>query len=480
MKRLIILSLLMTFTATTLVAKVELPYVISDNMVLQQKTNVALWGKTKPKKKVIITTTWAKGKTVVKADESGKWLVKVATPEAGGPYEITFNDGDKVTLKNILIGEVWICSGQSNMEMKMRGFAGQPIEGATDIIINADPSTQIRMCNLKMTRSLELQENCETQWLEHTPEGVRETSAVAYFFAKRLHETLGIPVGVINASWGGTPIEAWMDRELLEKEFAEDINLDHYKNNEFPKSRPHRAAGVLYNGMLHSLVPYTNKGFIWYQGCDGDNRLKPELYKKLQPAFVKMLREKWDNEKMPFYFTQIAPYGYNDKHPRTAGFMMWAQAQTLDLIPYSGMAATHDVGEVACIHPRNKKAVGDRLAFLALANDYGRDQIDLKTPIAREFKTEGNEMLVTFEVGKAGLSPINLDIEGFELAGADGVFYPATARVISKQVNTIKVTSPAVTSPKYVRYGLVNTSKATLFNCFGIPVSPFRNDTFAE
>ena len=286
-------------------AKVELPPIFADNMVLQQQTDAALWGYAKPNAKVTITSTWSKVKTTANADADGKWFARVATPVAGGPYEITFSDGEKTTLKNVLIGEVWICSGQSNMEMQMKGFSGQPVAGATDLILGAKTTTLIRSCNLERIKSFELQNECPATWYEHTPKGVAEASATAYFFAKRLYETLDVPIGIINVSWGGTPIQAWMNPELLKKEFADEIELNHLEAKEWPQKYGFKLPGVLYNGMLHSVVPFTAKGFIWYQGCE--NRMKYDQYKRLQPAFVKMLRQEWGNDKMPFYFTQIAP-----------------------------------------------------------------------------------------------------------------------------------------------------------------------------
>ena len=443
-------------------------------MVLQQSSDVALWGSAKPDSKVEITVSWAKGKTVVHSDADGRWIARVFTPSAGGPYEMTFSDGEELTVRNVLIGEVWICMGQSNMEMRMRGLSGQPVAGAVDLIFSARPSTLIRSCNIKRQVSLKPEEVCEAIWSENTPSGVADASAVAYFFAKYLYEALGIPVGIINASWGGTPIESWMSREILEAEFATELQMQHYAAGKLPAKGPQFAAGALYNGMLHSLIPFTAKGFIWYQGCA--NRGKWEQYKRLQPAFVRMLREKWGNKRMPFYFTQIAPYQYNDPQRREAGYMMWAQAQTLEMIPHSGMAATHDVGELACIHPSRKKEVGERLAYLALENDYGIDEIDASTPMPKQFEFHDGAAFVKFDAGRLGLTPINMEIDGpFEVAGEDKVFYPAKA-MIEKDRRSIKVYSHFVSNPVAVRYGMRNWSEASLFNCYGIPVTPFRSD----
>ena len=476
MKRVLTIGLLFA-GIFALQAKVELPQIFADNMVLQQQTDAAIWGYAKPNAKVTVTTTWSKAKTTAIADADGKWFVRVATPMAGGPYEITFSDGEKTTLKNVLVGEVWICSGQSNMEMPMKGFSGQPVDGATDLILGAKTTTLIRSCNLKRVKSLELQEECPATWYEHTPHAVAEASATAYFFAKRLYETLDVPVGIINVSWGGTPIEGWMNPELLKEEFAGEIKLDHFQTKQWPEKNGYQLPGVLYNGMLHSVIPFTAKGFIWYQGCN--NRKRFEQYKRLQPAFVRMLRQEWGNEKMPFYFTQIAPYKYEDPNRPEGGYMMWAQAQTLELIPYSGMACIHDAGELACIHPANKKVVGDRLAFNALANDYGYDMFDAKTPVPVKFEFKDGEAIVTFDVGRKGLGPISSDLDGFELAGEDRVFYPAKGRSLSSNRNQIKVYKcPEVPNPVAVRYGMKNWSEATLFNCFGIPATPFRSDNW--
>ena len=475
MKRLLSIFLLLSAMAFIAEAKVELPSVFADHMVLQQQSDAAFWGKAEPGAKVVITTTWSRKKTTVNAGADGKWFTRIATPAAGGPYEITFNDGDKLTLKNVLIGEVWICSGQSNMEMPMKGFYGQPVDGAQDLIFSAKPSTLIRSCNVSRNIALEAKDECAATWFEHTPQGVADASATAYFFARKLYEILGVPVGVINVSWGGTPIESWISPEVLKEEFASDVNLSHYQTGVLPEGYESHAAGVLYNGMLHSLIPFTAKGFIWYQGCT--NRYAYKLYKRLQPAFVKMLRREWGDERMPFYFTQIAPYEYEGPDKPHAGYMMWAQAQTLDMIPYSGMAATHDAGEYACIHPANKKVVGDRLAYQALENDYGVDGFDSKTPVAVKFEFGDGEAIVTFNNCALGLSPININLDGFELAGEDKVFYPAKAILLGWKHDRIKVyMCPEVKNPVAVRYGMKNCSEATRFNNFGIPGSPFRSD----
>ena len=481
MKRILMLSVLI-LSVCTMNAKVTLPPIFADNMVLQQQSDAALWGHATPNAKVVITTTWSEVGVSVNADENGKWFARVATPSAGGPYEMTFDDGEKLVVKNILIGEVWICLGQSNMSMPMKGFTGQPVIGAAELIMGAKPSVHIRSCNVRNIKSLTVQDECPAKWYEHNPEGVALASAVGYFFAKKLHETLDVPVGIINSSWGGSMIESWIKAEVLNSEFAGEFDMSHIETGVWPKEEKgnwknanYNRGSVLYNGMLHSLVPYTAKGFIFYHGCS--NRMRYEQYKRLQPAFVKMLRDDWGNEKMPFYFTQIAPYAHGYPNRPHGGYMMWAQAQTLEKIPYSGMAPTHDVGEIAGIHPANKKAVGDRLAYIALENDYGMDYIDAKAPMPVKYDFKPGHVVVTFDAGKMGLGPIHTDLGGFELAGEDKVFFPAKARVLGEPRNQIKVYQcPEVPNPVAVRYGMKNWSKASLFNNFGIPASPFRSD----
>lgn len=462
--------------SVTLQAKIVLAPVIGDNMVLQQQSDVALWGTAEPDSKVTITASWTKGKTVVQSDAEGKWFARVLTPKAGGPYEMTFSDGEKLTVSNVLIGEVWICAGQSNMRMPMAGFNGQPVNGSSEYIVSARADRQIRLCRVKENRAFTPQTTCRVQWSVHCPEAVAQISAAAYFFARLLNESLDVPVGVIEAAWGGSPIEAWMDKELLAKEFAADFDLSFYEKGVYDGKYQHHAPGVIYNGMLCPIMPYTAKGFLWYQGCANKNQ--PELYMRMQPAFAKMLRERWGNEDMPFYFAQIAPYGYSNKpDDPSAGIFMDAQARTLDLIPRSGMVATHDVGDRWTIHPPDKQAVGHRFAFLALTNDYGVKGIEANPPRLKSVKYYPEKAELTFYVGRVGLNPNYKTISGFELAGEDKVFYPAKAR-ISKDGQVVTVECPQVPNPVAVRYGIRNYSQATVFNGSGIPISPFRTDNW--
>ena len=470
MRRIIICFLFLSIALFS-EAKVVLPSVFADGMVLQQQTEAALWGIAKPNSKVVITTTWTKSKTSVNADAEGKWAARLSTPVAGGPYEITFNDGEKHTIKNVLIGEVWICSGQSNMEMPLKGFEAQPVEGAADVIISAKPSLPVRVCMLKKNVAYEVQDDCPATWLEHSPQQIGNASATAYFFARKLQETLEVPVGVVVIAVGGTYIESWMEETLLRNEFKGEFDFTHLQTRKHVRAKAHRDPCVLYNGMLSPVAGYTAKGFVWYQGCANVNN--HDQYRRLQPAFVKMLRSEWQNENMPFYYTQLTTH--NSITPE----MKWIQALNIYDIPNSAIAMTLDVGDYACIHAPKKKEVGERLAYLALTRDYDLDVIDAKAPMPINYIFNEGEAIVTFDVGDMGLSPCLVELDGFELAGDDGVFYPAKCVVLrgkSWKGKSVKVYGcPEIAMPKAVRYAWKRDSQATLFNSSGIPVTPFSS-----
>ena len=454
-------------------AKVTLPSFFSDNMVLQQQEKVAVWGWTDSGKKVTVKPSWTKAKTVAVPDASGRWEARIATPAAGGPYEIAFSDGDKLVLSNVLIGEVWFCSGQSNMEMPMKGFGRQPVEGSIEYIAGARKSLPIRMCTIKRSASLTEKDRCEGSWQENTPSAVAQTSAAAYFFAHRLQSVLDVPVGILISNWGGSSIEAWMPREVIERDFAGEFDLSYFAENKIPEKTRHKVPSLLYNGQVAPLVPFTFKGILWYQG--ESNRHREEQYTRLQPAYVKMMREKFQNPDAPFYFVQIAPFRYGGIDKYSSGYFYEAQAKTVSLIPGSGIVPTVDIGELGTIHPSRKKPVGDRLAYLALSKTYGVEGILAEAPSYKEVRFEGGKAIVTFHVDSMGLSPMGRELGGFELAGEDRVFHPAKGVLDSKK-DVVIVTSDEVPAPVAVRYCFHNWCVGTLFNCFGIPALPFRTD----
>lgn len=455
-------------------AKVELPTVISDNMVLQQNADVALWGWTVPGRKVKVSASWTKSVVSAVAGEDGKFLVRIPTVAAGGPYTLTFNDGEKTVLNNILLGEVWFCSGQSNMEMPVSGFTRQPVEGSAQVIATAKPSRNIRMITINRRVSLTELDRAESLgWEQNTPEAVARTSATAYFFADMLERVLDVPVGLLITDWGGTPIESWMDRPSIEKGFSSEFNLSFLDGQDLPE-RAQVKPCTLFNGQVAPLIPFTFKGMLWYQGCN--NRHMPEQYTRLQPAYVQMMRERFGNPDAPFYFVQLAPHKYSNPDNYTIGYMCEAQAKTLDVIPDSGMAATLDIGEFGTIHPSKKRELGERLAMLALQDTYGAKGYDAHSPRFVEMKQDGSSLVLSFDA-KRGLSPIGVDLPGFELAGEDRVFHPATGVVRSFGV---VVTSPEVEHPVAVRYCFRNWSEPSLFNESGVPVGPFRSDDWDD
>ena len=456
-------------------ARVKLPDLISNNMVLQQESEVALWGKCEPKSKVKVTVSWDGSTTSTMADAEGNWKVYVKTPSAGGPYSINFNDGEDTVVENVLIGEVWLCLGQSNMAMTMRGYKSQPVEDAMKYIADAKPSCPIRICKIKRSTGFTEAETCEASWRTHTPEVVSQASATAYFFALKLQETLNVPIGVIVSAWGGSKIEAWMSRETLEAGFASDVDLSFIDAGQQPE-KPQHAPTMLYNGMLGPVKNYQIKGFTWYQGCS--NRNNPELYSRLQPEFVKMLRKLWSNDELPFYYVQIAPYEYKGRDKIDAALLREAQAENSKTIPHSGMVVSMDCGDDGCIHPAKKKPIGDRLAYLALQKTYGMSCIDAEPPMYESHEIKGDAVHVKFtETLYGGVGPRGRNLVGFEVAGEDRKFYPAEARC-DKDNHVVVVKSDSVSAPVAVRYGFRNCSPVSVYNNFGIPASPFRTDNW--
>lgn len=471
----IILALALLGTCNCLQAKVKLPSVLADNMVLQQKTDAALWGTAEPGRKVSVKTSWNKKKTVTTADpETGKWLVRVATPEAGGPYEISISDGDRLTLRNILIGEVWFASGQSNMEMPVSGYGSQPAKDGVKYILGAKASRPIRICNVKRQSSASVKDSCACTWEEHTPGAVAATSAAAYFFADALQNALDVPVGIIVSSWGGSSIETWIKREVFEQQFP-SVDLSHLDGKkEITSRRRYQAPCLLYNGQVAPLVPFTFKGMLWYQG--EHNRPHPERYAGYQKAYAEMMRKDFGVPDAPFYFVQIAPYPYDNARKTHQGYFYEAQAASLKIIPHSGMATTCDVGEYGTIHPSRKQEVGQRLAMLALSHDYGMDAIEADAPSYKDYEIRDGKVYVHFNAGKKGLSPMGAELSGFEIAGADHRFVPAKAMRDSKRGDTVVVSSESVPEPVAVRYCFRNWSVGNLYNNYGVPAAPFRTD----
>ena len=470
-KRITFLLLLILILQTQSKAIVKLPYFFSDNMVLQQKTEAAIWGWAKAGSSVQITTSWNKKKYPTTTDADGKWKTKVVTPEAGGPYEITISDGSPVTIKNILIGEVWLCSGQSNMEMPMKGFKDQPILNSNDAIFNST-NNNIRLYIVpRSVQRLPQDTSKNSAWKSAAPEAVSNFSATAYFFGKLLYEQLHVPIGLVNISYGGSPVEAFMDEATLKS--IPEIKIP--AKNDTTKLN-NKVATVLYNGMLRPFLGYTIKGCIWYQGETNYDR--PQQYETLFPTFAQEIRTESAQGDFPFYYAQIAPYN-NATYAGATGvsynsaMLRDAQRKALNKIPNSGMAVLMDIGEEFSIHPMNKEIGGKRLAYMALAKTYGRKGFAYESPAYDSILISGNAATIKFKNAPNGLTSFGKGLNQFEIAGANKIFRPAKAVVSG---GTIIVSSPDVKDPVAVRYAFKDFVIGDLFSTEGFPVSSFRTD----
>lgn len=468
MRKLFLLTALFA-AATTISAKVVLPKIFASGMVMQQQTDANLWGEAKADATVKIATSWNKKTVSVKAGNDGKWTAKIQTPAAGGPYSITFNDGEKTVIDNILVGELWICSGQSNMEMPMKGFKNQPVENAVEDILHSGDS-KMRLFTVKRTSLFQPATDVVGEWKEASPEAVRNFSATAYYFGRELRRMLNVPVGLIVTSWGGSSCEAWMDRDWL-KAFPQ-IELP--ASQETIKSK-NRTATVLYNGMLHPLVGISMRGVIWYQG--EENVSRSGYYADLFSRMIKGWREEWKEGDFPFYFCQIAPYDYNiiGWGQYNSAFLREQQAKAEKMNKNVGMACLMDAGLEYGIHPRKKQLAGMRLALLALDKTYGIKGITSETARYKDVEFKGDTAVITFEragmwvYGKDGLKS-NL----FEVAGEDRVFHPAKAWI---ERSKLYVKCDEVKKPVAVRYAFKDWADGDLF-CDGLPVSSFRTDNW--
>ncbi len=452
-------TLCMAFALSS-VAKITLPPVISSGMVLQQESCVALWGKTDNKQgKVTIKTLWNKKSYSVTADADGLWRVKVDTPAYGGPYDIELSDGERLILSDVLIGEVWLCSGQSNMDMRMRGRYNDPVNGFMDEVVTA-PQQQIRMFTEEIKTTGEPLFSAGGGWAAATSESIPEFSATAYHFAKKLYEVLQVPVGIVHASCGGSRVEAWMSKEAVAP----------WKDNKDVQN-----AYCLYNGMLSPVLGYGVRGFLWYQG--EANREYPDLYTELFPAMVQDWRTRWGNQELPFYFAQIAPFNYNKgvEKGQNSAFLREAQQICLSKIPHSGMIILSDMGYEHTIHPLDKEPVGKRFAYLALSKTYGMKGFPATGPIYSGMEVKDKEIILSFENVGTGLTSFRKPLTDFEIAGEDRVFRPARVRY-DKECQHLIVSSQEVEKPVAVRYGFKDYFKGSLFNMAGLPAASFRTD----
>lgn len=446
--------------------KVRLPSIINDNMVLQQQSTVALWGKANKNTVVSVATSWNNKLYKTRSLSDSSWKIEIETPVAGGPYTITISDGEKIQLSNVLIGEVWICSGQSNMEITMLGYDNQPVLNSNDLLTQADNS-QLRLFNVKRAVSNTPLNDCEGNWQISSPESAANFSAIGFQFAQALQKILKVPVGIIESTWGGTPIEAWMDKKSLTSFTGVRVPVE---NDTLRPDRLH--ATCLFNGMISPIAGFGIRGFLWYQG--ETNVPHPAVYDNLMRSMVLEWRALWKKDSLPFYYVQIAPWIYRASRD-SVPLLRESQQKAQDEIPNSGMVVSIDKGSQFTIHPSDKTTIANRLLYWALNQTYGKKGIACQSPRYKNMTIKGDSVFITFSDAPHGFTSNDQDINGFEIAGTDRVFHPAKAKIYRKSILLIN-DNPS--GPAAVRYAFRDWVVGNLYNTEGLPVAPFRTDNW--
>ncbi len=472
-------------------AELKVHALFSDNMVLQADLADPVWGTADAGQEVTVSIAGQKKSTKAAAD--GRWIVKLDPLKAGGPHELAIND--KITFKNVLVGEVWICSGQSNMEMSVKSSNDAAEEKAN----SAHP--KIRLFTVPKKQADQPEHDVVGSWKECGPDSIDNFSAVAYFFGRELHQKIGVPVGLIHTSWGGTPAEVWASDRVLQSrpEFKNFINFYAQRQEKYEKdlakfkeeSEKAKAEGkpapkapnkpmktsCLYNGMIAPLIPYGIKGAIWYQGESNAGNAK--LYQTLFPAMIKNWREDWgQGDYFPFGFVQLANYMARKEQPGDSNWAELREAQTMTLsLPKTGMAVIVDIGDAKDIHPQNKQDVGKRLAYWAESQVYGAKDVVYSGPMYESMKVDGNKVVISFKHVGGGLVAKGDKLAGFAIAGEDRKFAWAEAKI---EGDKIVVSCDQVAKPVSVRYAWADNPDCNLYNKEGIPASPFRTDNWEK
>lgn len=464
MKRLFLLYFFLVSIPCTskLFAIIRLPPVISSNMVLQQNSQATLWGWANPTERFVIITSWKTTVDSVIAFNSGKWKAKISTPAAGGPYTITIKGRfNTIVLENILIGEVWICSGQSNMEMSNT----KQIQDELPTCKN----DKIRFFTVFKKTSENPQDHCEGEWVSCNEETLRRFSAAGYFFGKKLHTELNVPIGLIQSAWSGTPVELWEPNEVLDSDPAMKEAATKIRDVTYRPNKP----GLIYNAMIYPISNYTIAGVIWYQG-EG-NTVRASTYEKMFTGMIGAWRKQFEQD-FPFYYVQIAPYTYESTFE--AALLMEQQTRSLSY-PKTGMVLITDlVDNVKDQHPKNKLDVGLRLANIALAETY-------KKPIPAPVYLNPKYKSMDASKGKINLyfdnAPNGFMVKGdgtpteFLIAGSDQNFLPADVKI---EKDRIVVSNKQISNPVAVRFSFSNTGMSNVLNKEGLPVIPFRTDNW--
>lgn len=437
-------------------SNIRLPNIISSNMVLQQQSKVKFWGAADPNEKISVTVSWDNKTYQATTTNNARWEMEIETPAAGGPFTITLKGKNTIVLNNILIGEVWVCSGQSNMEMN----------GTKDIKEEFPTAynPNIRFFHIPKTTSLHPQDNCEGEWTTCDSNTLRTFSAVGYFFGKNLNNKLNIPIGLVEAAWGGTAAEIWTPDSVIN---ADPVLKQAATKISIPGGRPY-IPGYAWNGMIAPITNYTIAGTIWYQGENNTGTAK--TYAHLLTTMINTWRAAWKKD-FPFYLVQIAPYKYGIKN--SGALLQEAQTQVADRHPNTGMVVITDlVADTNDVHPTNKRDVGLRLANLALAKTYHKEGFAYKSPAFKSLNIKGNKAVV--ELNEAVVVK-GKTVNEMLIAGEDKVFYPAE---VSIKNNILTVSSKEVKTPVAVRFGFRNTAVGNVFSKEGLPLAPFRTDSW--
>ena len=461
MKKCCFLFIFIFFLTTGSWAQLRLPAILSSGMVLQQNDSVLIWGWDQPGAIVFIKTSWNKRSDSLIVNNRANWKIKVKTPQAGGPYTITLNGSSEIILTDILIGEVWLCSGQSNMERSyMHGL--QDVKAELPGCYNSN----IRFFNIPKTTANHPQDDVKANWTICESTSLKTFSAIGYFFGKKLNRELNVPIGLINASWGGTPAEVWTPEDVFKED--EELKLSANRLQGFRWWPNHD--GLCYNAMIDPITKFNIAGVIWYQG--ESNTLNNDTYHKLFTSMIRSWRNAWKKE-FPFYYVQIAPFNYGFHN--VGALIQEAQRKALDF-PKTGMVVTTDlIDSVTDIHPSNKHEVGYRLANWALAETYNQKVLAYKNPVYKSKTTVKNKIILSFDHAAKGLTA-NGTVKGFIISGKNEHWHPAEARI---EKDKITVWSDKVPTPVHVRFGFGNTIIGNVFSKEGLPLCPFRTDNWA-
>lgn len=459
-----VVLLVLLFSSNQLFADVRLPAILGDHMVLQQNTKVKFWGWCNTGEKISVRSAWDTTTYKAEGDGNAKWELTIQTPKAGGPYTIEVSGDNKIVLQDVLIGEVWDCSGQSNMEWNFFNNKKQPEE------ISEARNESIRFFNVPRATALYPQEDTRGKWVVCNPEDAQKFSLVGYFFGKELNAKLQLPVGLINASWGGTPVETWTPSPLIES----DTVLLHAAQKINPSKWWPVKPALAYNGMVYPNTSFPIAGVIWYQG--ESNVGTSATYSAAFSMMIKSWRKAWQKD-FPFYYVQIAPYsGYGNSNG--SSILKEQQTKTLSLVPNAGMVVVTDlVDDVKDIHPRNKKDVGVRLANLALSKTYGLTGLPYQYPVYKSMSVEKSSIRISFDDVTKALMQKGDTLRGFYIAGEDKIFVPATAKIDG---NAVTVSHKDIKKPVAVRFGFTSADTPNLFSKEGLPVIPFRTDDWDE